>query len=85
LKATGIVRKLDIHGKLYLPKEARRYFGLEADQLIEIYYDGEFIHIAKYRPQCIFCNNSEDLTEYDKKYVCENCMNNLRTLVQLGG
>ena len=80
MKATGIVRKVDELGRIVLPIELRRTLGIEIQDPIEIYVDGDYIVLKKYEPACIFCGNAKDVTRIHDKNVCMNCVNELKNL-----
>ena len=48
MKATGIVRRVDDLGRIVIPKEIRRNFGIEESTPMEYFIDGESIAIRKY-------------------------------------
>lgn len=73
LKSTGIVRRVDELGRVVIPIELRNKFGIFEKDPIEIYVDGSSIILKKYEPNCIFCNNSKKLINYNDKLVCEKC------------
>ncbi len=80
MKATGIVRKLDVLGRIVIPKELRTTFDLKENDPIEIYVDGEDIVLRKYQPSCIFCSEADDITQFEGKNVCKKCLNKLKRL-----
>ena len=47
MKSCGIVRKTDNLGRIVLPKEVRKKFSIEKDDLLEIFTDGEMIVLKK--------------------------------------
>ncbi len=74
MKATGMVRKVDDLGRVVIPKELRKQFGIVDDlDSFEIYVDDNAIILKKYQPSCIFCRESDNLTVFKGKNVCENC------------
>ena len=77
-KATGIVRKVDELGRVVLPIELRRTFGIEEKDALEIYVDEETIILKKYEPACIFCNEAKDVEVYKGKNICCNCISELK-------
>lgn len=81
MKSTGIVRKIDNLGRVVLPIELRRTFGLHKEDPVEIFIDDEFILLKKYQPSCIFCNEVRDVTSFNGKMVCRNCLEKLKDLV----
>lgn len=78
MKATGIVRKLDELGRFVVPAELRRTIGVQPDDPLEVFVDGENIILRKYQPACIFCKSKTDVEAYRGKNICENCMKELR-------
>mgnify|MGYP002797698800 CR=1 FL=1 len=48
--STGIVRHIDALGRVVLPKELRRTFGISAETPLEILTEGDAILLRKYRP-----------------------------------
>ncbi|WP_150284133.1 AbrB/MazE/SpoVT family DNA-binding domain-containing protein [Rummeliibacillus sp. TYF-LIM-RU47] len=50
MKSTGIVRKVDELGRVVLPIELRRTFGIAERNPLEIFIDGNQIILKKYAP-----------------------------------
>lgn len=80
MKSTGIVRRVDELGRVVIPIELRNKFGIEEKDPIEIYVDGSSIILKKYEPNCIFCGNSKNLSEYKGKLVCDKCLEKLSNI-----
>ncbi|MCL2436796.1 MAG: AbrB/MazE/SpoVT family DNA-binding domain-containing protein [Clostridiales bacterium] len=80
MKATGIVRKVDVLGRIVLPIELRKNLDIEREDPIEIYVDGEFILLKKYEPACIFCGNAKDIKRIRDKNICNGCIKELQSL-----
>jgi AbrB family looped-hinge helix DNA binding protein len=60
MKATGIVRRIDDLGRVVIPKEVRRNFGIREGDPLEIYTDRDgAIIFKKYAP-----NNTNDVVLY---------------------
>ncbi len=83
MKSTGIVRKVDELGRIVLPIELRRTFGIAEKDALEIYVDGENIILRKYEPDCIFCGNAKDITIFRNRNICSECMAELKKQVLL--
>ena len=77
MKSTGIVRPLDSLGRVVLPIELRRVLGLSPKDPVEIFVDGDYILLKKYQPSCVFCDSMEDITVYNGKNVCADCIKKL--------
>lgn len=48
MKATGIIRRIDDLGRIVIPKEIRRNFGIREGEPLEIFVHGDFVCFKKY-------------------------------------
>lgn len=80
MKSTGVVRKIDELGRVVLPSELRRVFGIHEGDELEISVDGERIILNKRLDVCIFCSAEEPLVRFKDRRVCENCAGELGKL-----
>ncbi len=80
MKSTGIVRKVDELGRIVLPIELRRTLNIDIKDSIEIYVDNSTIVLKKYEPTCVFCGESENVTNFKDKNVCKACLDNLKNI-----
>lgn len=78
MKATGIVRKVDGLGRMVIPKEIRRTYGMKKKTDIEIYVDGDEIILQIYKPKCVFCKSDEITVEFKGKTVCGECLTKIK-------
>ncbi len=74
MKSTGIVRKVDELGRIVLPSELRKTLNINVKDSLEIYTSGDSIILKKYLPSCIFCGNSENISEFKGKNICNTCL-----------
>lgn len=81
MKSTGIVRKVDELGRIVLPIEMRRTLDIAEKDALEIYVDGEDIILRKYQGACVFCGGIKDITPYEGRFVCPECIKKLQELV----
>ena len=51
MRATGIIRRVDDLGRIVIPKEIRRNFGINESDPMEYFIDGENIVIRKYKEE----------------------------------
>lgn len=49
MKSTGMTRKVDNLGRVVLPIELRRMQGINPNDALEIFVDGEYVILRKYR------------------------------------
>ena len=74
---TGIVRHLDELGRIVIPSEIRKSFGLAEKDAIEISVRGETIVLSKPHRACVFCGRDGPLAEHRGRLVCRDCVNEL--------
>ena len=74
MKSTGIVRRVDELGRIVLPMETRRSYGINPKDAIEIFTDEDSIILKKYQAHCVFCSNVEKLINFKGKKVCKECL-----------
>ncbi len=73
MHSTGMTRKVDSLGRVVLPAELRRVFGLREGDLVDIAVDGHHIVLTKVEQRCVFCGDGTALVEYSGKLVCQGC------------
>lgn len=74
MKATGIVRKIDELGRIFIPRELINHFSFEERQPLEIFVSGERIVLQKYQPGCVFCGNIGGTVTYKGQRICLDCI-----------
>ena len=80
MKSTGIVRKVDELGRIVLPIEMRRTLDIAERDALEIYVEGSSVILKKYKPSCIFCDATKDISVFKGKHVCPKCLKELKSL-----
>ncbi len=77
----GILRSLDDLGRVVIPKEICKSFGIEPKDALQIFVENTNIILCKYEPACIFCHEASDTISYKKKIVCKECIRELTSLI----
>lgn len=77
MKSTGVVRKIDELGRIVLPSELRKVFGIREGDELEISVDGETVILQKRRDLCTFCGAEEPAVEFKNRKVCQGCASEL--------
>jgi AbrB family transcriptional regulator, transcriptional pleiotropic regulator of transition state genes len=77
MKSTGVVRKIDELGRIVLPSELRRVFGIREGDELEISVDGERVILEKRQDVCVFCSAEKPSIDFHGRSVCENCAGEL--------
>ena len=76
--ASGMARKVDDLGRIVLPVELRRMFGIRPGDELSIAVSGTDIVLNKVEVRCVFCNGAEGLQTYRARQVCAPCAQALR-------
>lgn len=84
MTTTGMARKVDDLGRIVLPVETRRLFGIRPGDALEISVAEGSIHLRKIESGCVFCDGHNELREYRGKLVCPSCSDELTGAVQEG-
>jgi AbrB family transcriptional regulator, transcriptional pleiotropic regulator of transition state genes len=74
MKKTGMNRKVDDLGRVVIPAEIRKAFGIREGDHLDIAVDGEHIVLTRCEDSCVFCRSSTDLKEFRGRLVCAKCM-----------
>ncbi|MGI5948109.1 MAG: AbrB/MazE/SpoVT family DNA-binding domain-containing protein [Lachnospiraceae bacterium] len=82
MKTTGVIRKLDELGRITLPIELRRSLDLDVKDGLEITVQDDYIILRKAETGDVFNGRTEDLIEYEGKYISKST---IRELAQLAG
>lgn len=77
LRVGGVVRRIDELGRIVIPVEIRKRFGISDHAALEISVQGDAIVLERPHTECVFCGSEERLAEYRDRPVCEDCINAL--------
>lgn len=80
MKSTGMVRKIDELGRIVIPSEIRQHMDIQVRDPLEIFIDNDSIVFKKYVPGCIFCKNVDQISYFQEKRVCADCLEKLKSL-----
>ena len=75
----GIARRIDDLGRLVIPKEYRKIFGIEVGDLLDMTLSGDAIVVRKVQHACVFCASQDDLGMFKDRFVCGTCVATLRS------
>jgi len=77
MRATGMARKVDDLGRVVVPAEMRKSFGIREGDYLDISVEDDRIILVKRQDACVFCRSSEDLKEFRGRMVCAGCIGEL--------
>lgn len=81
MRSTAIVRNIDVPGRIVIPKEVRDSLSIHANDLLEVFTEGDLILYKKHTVGCIFCDGSGRLKEYKQYKICQACLDEVRLLL----
>ncbi len=70
-------RKVDDLGRIVLPAELRKAFGLQEGDLLDISVEEDRIILSPRQDFCVFCRGLTDLKEFKSRMVCATCLTDL--------
>jgi transcriptional pleiotropic regulator of transition state genes len=77
---TGIVRHIDELGRIVIPIEIRKRFGLGEKDPLEISVKDETILLSRPLSSCVFCGARDDLAEHRGRSICRTCITDLASV-----
>jgi AbrB family transcriptional regulator, transcriptional pleiotropic regulator of transition state genes len=77
-RAGGVVRRVDELGRIVIPVEIRKRFGIRERDPLEISVQGDSVVLTRPIGRCVFCSSVEDLTEFRERSICASCLTLLR-------
>ncbi len=70
-------REIDRLGRVVIPMDIRKSLSISAGDVLKISSDTDRIILQKAENQCVFCGSTEDLTELERKFICQSCISRL--------
>lgn len=80
MKSTGIIRRVDELGRIVIPMEIRKAMDIKEKDPLEIFTDNDSIVLKKYSNTCVFCNEGEDIIEFNGKHICPACLEKIKNM-----
>lgn len=73
MKESGIVRNVDVAGRIVIPKEMRDVMFINEGDPLEIVKNNNEIILRKHHIGCIFCGGDRSSIEFMGMCVCTKC------------
>jgi AbrB family transcriptional regulator, transcriptional pleiotropic regulator of transition state genes len=74
----GVVRRVDELGRIVIPVEIRKRFGIGDRDALEISVQGDAIVLSRPHDECVFCGAEYGLGKHRGRRVCSECLAELR-------
>jgi transcriptional pleiotropic regulator of transition state genes len=69
-----VIRRVDELGRIVIPVEIRKRFGIRDHDALEISVQGDDVVLSRPHHECIFCGREDQLVEYRERSICRNCL-----------
>ena len=76
--ARGVARRIDHLGRVVIPSEYRKVFGIENGDLLDMTIEGDGVVVRRLERSCVFCRSLDDLGMFKGKLLCDSCLTALR-------
>ena len=77
---SGLVRKIDLTGRVVMPVDFREQLNLKLGDEVEINILGNEILVKAHRPGCYMCGSQNDKRPYRGFKICPNCRGEIGAL-----
>ena len=68
-RAGGVVRRVDELGRIVIPVEIRKRFGIGDRDALEISVQGDAIVLSRPHDECVFCGSERNLRQFRDRAV----------------
>ena len=72
-----MARKVDDLGRVVVPAEMRKSFGIREGDYLDISVEDDRIILVKREDACVFCRAAGDLKEFRGRMICASCIGEL--------
>ena len=73
-RAGGVIRRVDELGRIVIPAEIRKRFGIHDHDAREISVQGDSVVLSRPHGECVFCGRDDRLVEYRDRSICRDCL-----------
>jgi AbrB family transcriptional regulator, transcriptional pleiotropic regulator of transition state genes len=77
-RAGGVIRRVDELGRIVIPVEIRKRFGIHDHDALEISVQGNSVVLSRPHGECVFCGREDGLVEYRQRSICRDCLTRLQ-------
>ncbi len=81
MKLTGMERPVDTLGRVVVPREIRKRLQIvDGKDSFDIFFEDDAVILRKHQEKCFLCGETEDLCEIKDHFVCQNCIDEIKSL-----
>lgn len=80
MRRAGFTSQIDSVGRLVIPKQIRKQFGIGEKSVLEIFTTDTSIVLKKYQQTCAFCDQADDLIDFKNLAICKKCLSEIKDM-----
>jgi AbrB family transcriptional regulator, transcriptional pleiotropic regulator of transition state genes len=77
VRTVGTARRIDQLGRVVIPAELRKVYGVRTGDLLDIRVEEGRLVLSKIEPECAICGGADNLRQLHDKQICKDCVNEL--------
>ena len=77
MRTVGTARRIDQLGRVVIPAELRKVYGVRTGDLLDIRVEEGRLVLSKIEPECAICGGAENLRQLHDKQICKDGVNEL--------
>ena len=70
---TGIIKHIDLLGRVKFPKGLLKSCYISPEDLVQIYQQNNSIVVTHISNTCILCSSNENIHIFNNKPICKSC------------
>ena len=78
----GHICCIDNLGRIVIPSTMRKTYDIEKGEQLELIGVENGILLRKYQPGCMFCGSMYDITLFEGKIVCKDCIEKMASMLK---
>jgi AbrB family transcriptional regulator, transcriptional pleiotropic regulator of transition state genes len=79
--ARGVARRIDDLGRVVIPSEFRKAFGIAAGEVVDMTIEGDAIVVRRIATGCVLCgSDTEPLRAWHGRALCNSCVTGIKAM-----
>jgi AbrB family transcriptional regulator, transcriptional pleiotropic regulator of transition state genes len=78
VRTVGTARRIDQLGRVVIPAELRKVYGVRTGDLLDIRVEEGRLVLSKIEPECAICGSVDNLRQLHDKQICTDCVSELQ-------
>jgi AbrB family transcriptional regulator, transcriptional pleiotropic regulator of transition state genes len=80
--AKGVARRIDDLGRVVIPSEFRKAFGIAAGEVVDMTIEGDAIVVRRIEASCSLCGSEHvsGAIRWNERLLCGDCVSGIKAL-----